>query len=86
MSITLFHLNRQLLFQALTRTNPLAIAYEHLILVVFPYSSIIFSQQKATSSTVTPQVENYRTKATEWVSENENKYKRPISPHLQIYR
>jgi len=69
MSITLFHLNRQLLVRALTRTGPLAIA-----------------QQKATSSTVTPEVANYRDKAAEWVATNENKYKRPVSPHVQIYR
>lgn len=45
-----------------------------------------FSQQKATSSTVTPEVADYRTKASEWVVENEKKYKRPMSPHLQVYR
>ncbi|UJR31225.1 hypothetical protein I4U23_018729 [Adineta vaga] len=69
MSITLFHLNRQLLSRALTRPGPLAI-----------------TQQKATSSTVTPEVANYRTKSSEWVAVNENKYKRPVSPHIQIYR
>ncbi|CAF1180795.1 unnamed protein product [Adineta ricciae] len=69
MSITLFHLNRQLLTRALTRTGPLAIA-----------------QQKATSSTVTPDVAKYRAKSAEWVATNEKKYQRPISPHLQIYR
>ncbi|CAF3691028.1 unnamed protein product, partial [Adineta steineri] len=43
-------------------------------------------QQKATSSTVTPEVANYRTKSAEWVATNENKFKRPISPHIAIYR
>ena len=45
-----------------------------------------FSHQKATSSTVTPEVANYRAKSAEWVAVNENKYKRPISPHIQIYK
>lgn len=39
-----------------------------------------------TSSTVTPEVANYREKAAEWVAANEKKYQRPMSPHLQIYK
>ncbi|CAF0988294.1 unnamed protein product [Rotaria sordida] len=47
---------------------------------------LAIAQQKATSSTVTPEVANYRAKAAEWVAENENKYKRPVSPHVLIYK
>jgi len=47
---------------------------------------LAITQQKATSSTVTPEVANYRTKSAEWVATNENKYKRPTSPHIQIYK
>ena len=42
--------------------------------------------QKATSSTVTPEIANYRAKAAEWVAVNQGKYKRPMAPHVQIYR
>ena len=45
-----------------------------------------FSQQKATSSSITPQVADYRAKASEWVAANEKKYQRPMSPHIQIYK
>ncbi|CAF1412070.1 unnamed protein product [Rotaria sp. Silwood1] len=47
---------------------------------------LAIAQQKATSSTVTPDVANYRAKAADWVAQNENQFKRPVSPHIQIYR
>ncbi|CAF1392583.1 unnamed protein product [Rotaria magnacalcarata] len=47
---------------------------------------LAISQQVATSSTVTPQVADYRARAAQWVATNENCYKRPVSPHLLIYK
>lgn len=44
------------------------------------------SQSKATSSSLSPDIAKYRVESAAWMDANQNKLKRPVSPHIQIYR
>jgi hypothetical protein len=35
---------------------------------------------------MTPEVASYRVKSSAWVEKNEKELRRPLSPHLDIYR
>lgn len=47
---------------------------------------LALTQNKATSSTLTPEIARYREKSAVWLDKNQNELKRPLSPHIQIYR